>query len=110
SAGNDILDGAGNGAAGDTFDASSSSNDLQIDLGAGTASGIDATSTVTLLNIENATGGAGDDLIAGSDADNLLAGNAGDDVFVASAGADVIEGGAGTDSVQVAGNYEDYVV
>lgn len=110
SAGNDILDGAGNGAAGDTFDASSSSNDLEIDLGAGTASGIDATSTVTLLNIENAAGGAGDDLIAGSDADNLLAGNAGDDVFVASAGADVIEGGAGADSVQFAGNYEDYVV
>lgn len=110
SAGNDIIDGSGQGAAGDTFDASASSNNLNIDLDAGSASGIDATSTVTLVDIENAVGGSGNDTIVGSSANNTLVGNDGDDTFVASAGQDNIDGGAGADSVQFAGNSDAYAV
>ena len=54
--------------------------------------------------IENASGGLGDDLIAGNEAANTLDGNEGDDVLVGLGGADIIRGGAGDDLI--IGDYE----
>ena len=47
--------------------------------------------------IENATGGAGDDLIIGNHANNILTGNAGNDSFFDENGDDIVNGGAGDD-------------
>ncbi|MGZ8335029.1 MAG: M10 family metallopeptidase C-terminal domain-containing protein [Allosphingosinicella sp.] len=47
--------------------------------------------------IENAIGGAGDDLIIGNDVANLLVGNDGNDKLEGGLGADRLEGGAGFD-------------
>jgi hypothetical protein len=49
--------------------------------------------------IENAHGGAGNDLITGNDADNVLTGGAGNDVITALAGNDIINGNDGDDTL-----------
>jgi Ca2+-binding RTX toxin-like protein len=49
--------------------------------------------------IENATGGAQEDLLIGNEVNNTLTGNAGDDVLIGSGGADSLDGGAGTADV-----------
>ena len=48
-------------------------------------------------DIENLTGGAGDDTLTGSTADNVLSGGAGNDILNGLAGNDVLRGGAGND-------------
>lgn len=53
----------------------------------------------TLLNIENATGGEGNDAITGSDGANVLEGRGGNDV---------INGGGGDDTAVFSGRKEDY--
>lgn len=52
--------------------------------------------------IENATGGAGDDILIGNGVDNILVGNAGNDNIEGRVGNDTINGGLGADSM--AGN------
>ena len=47
--------------------------------------------------IENASGGAGEDVLIGNAAANLLRGNAGNDNLLGRAGADRLEGGGGND-------------
>ncbi|RFC64047.1 hypothetical protein DYI37_06680 [Fulvimarina endophytica] len=49
--------------------------------------------------IENAIGGAGNDILIGNGADNRLVGNGGNDVFYGRGGNDVFDGGAGFDQV-----------
>ena len=49
--------------------------------------------------IEDAGGGAGDDLLTGNDAGNRLGGGAGQDRLYGGAGNDVLEGGSGNDSL-----------
>jgi Ca2+-binding RTX toxin-like protein len=49
--------------------------------------------------IENAIGGAGDDVIYGNDFSNILAGNAGVDDIFGEGGDDIIDGGAGGDRI-----------
>jgi Ca2+-binding RTX toxin-like protein len=49
--------------------------------------------------IENAIGGAGDDLLQGNDAMNSLIGNGGSDTLMGGLGADTLQGGAGDDSL-----------
>jgi len=51
--------------------------------------------------IENAYGGAGNDIITGNDADNILRGNGGDDT---------IDGGAGTDVAVFSRDFSNYTV
>jgi serralysin len=53
--------------------------------------------------IENAIGGAGDDIISGNDANNRLEGRDGNDLLVGGLGNDVLDGGAGTDTGQLTG-------
>jgi Ca2+-binding RTX toxin-like protein len=47
--------------------------------------------------IENATGGKGNDTLTGNELDNLLTGNAGNDSLIGWLGADTLDGGLGTD-------------
>jgi len=52
-----------------------------------------------LVNIENATAGRGNDIIAGSSADNVLVGNEGNDMMSGLAGDDTLYAGDGDDNL-----------
>lgn len=104
--GNDVLIGGGgkdvvNGGDGlDTADYSFALNAVYVDLSKGTAKGINdagltETGTDTLLSIENATGGAGDDRLVGNASANVLYGGDGNDIVSAGKGNDLIIGGDG---------------
>jgi len=56
----------------------------------------------TFVEIENLTGGSGDDTLVGDFNNNVLTGGAGNDVLVGGAGADALIGGAGTDTASYA--------
>ncbi|MCA9169486.1 MAG: hypothetical protein KDB23_17560, partial [Planctomycetales bacterium] len=56
-----------------------------------------ATNVGNLSSIENATGGAGDDLIIGNNAGNELRGLAGNDILVGAGGGDTLIGSLGRD-------------
>ncbi len=93
-----VWDAGGN----DTFDASSYSSSVTLDLRDGQHSSVGMTRNIGIAFnavIENATGGNGNDKLIGNDADNFLLGNGGNDIFIASNGNDTINGGAGTDLV-----------
>ena len=60
----------------DTITFASATDDVTVDLSAGTASGSEIGSD-TLTEIENVIGGAGNDTITGDDADNRLEGGCG---------------------------------
>ncbi|MFA7275231.1 MAG: type I secretion C-terminal target domain-containing protein [Pseudobdellovibrionaceae bacterium] len=62
----------------------------------------------TVTSIEDAKGGAGDDVIKGSDIVNALIGNDGDDILMGRGGDDIISGGIGTDTAEFSGTSEDY--
>ena len=49
--------------------------------------------------IENATGGSGNDSIAGNQTDNVLKGNAGADILIGLGGADTLDGGSANDTI-----------
>ena len=98
-----LWDGAGN----DTLDLSGFATNSRIDLHAGTSSDADAmTHNIWIAynsNIENAVGGAGNDVIIGNDLNNILNGGTGNDILTGGAGADTILGGAGTDTAIYSG-------
>ena len=93
SAGNDTLDG-GDGT--DTLSYASTAFGVDVHLDTGTASGAEI-GTDTLSNIENVTGGSGDDTIVGDDGANVLSGGAGNDTLSGGGGDDTLDGGAGND-------------
>lgn len=89
-----------------TFDFSACGGGTIIDLSAASfSSTFDDASNISIavgVTIQNAIGGAGDDLILGNEADNVLDGGAGDDVFYAdSGGSDLVLGGAGVDVLSI---------
>jgi Ca2+-binding RTX toxin-like protein len=88
-----VLDG-GDGM--DTLSYASSVAGILVNLGTGTASGGDAAGD-TVLNFENVTGGAGNDVLVGSGGANMLSGGAGNDTLIGGAGADSLNGGLGND-------------
>ena len=92
--GGDILDG-GEGA--DQARYSGSSEAVQIDLLAGTASGGQAQGD-TLINIENLFGSNHNDTLYGDANNNKLFGHLGDDVLAGNGGIDKLYGGSGSDS------------
>jgi Ca2+-binding RTX toxin-like protein len=103
-AGNDTLDGAGGI---DTYTLAGTLAAAIISLAAGTASSAEAGNDI-LRNIENASGGSGDDTITGNASANLLdglagndslSGGAGNDTLLGGAGADLLDGGTGHDSL-----------
>jgi len=73
---------------------------VNIDLGAGTASGggDQGIGTATLVSIENAVGGQYDDTIRGSAAANALFGRGGNDTLIGAGGNDILDGGDGNDT------------
>ena len=91
--GGQILDGGDNGPVGDTADYSTSSAGVTVILG-GTSSGGDADGD-TLVDIENVTGSAKDDVLIGDGGANLLDGGAGNDVLQGGGGDDTLKGGSG---------------
>lgn len=100
--GDDVLRGGGgsditNGGEGiDTADFSDIGVSVNVDLEAG--SGVynvnGNTVTDTLIDIENLTGSANDDVLSGDSGDNLIAGGAGADTLNGGAGSDVLRGDA----------------
>lgn len=91
--GTDIIDG---GAGNDTNSFADIAQDTTADIAAGTASYGMVNETFT--NIENLTGGAGNDNLSGDGGANTLIGGAGDDVLAGRGGVDVIDGGEGNDT------------
>lgn len=119
-AGNDTISaGAGN----DTLIGGTGTNVLDGGLGNNTASyqtmvaGQDATASLitntgsvsggvasdTFANIQNLTGGAGNDSLAGNSGVNRLIGGAGNDTLIGNGGADTLDGGLGVDTASFAG-------
>jgi Ca2+-binding RTX toxin-like protein len=106
-AGYDTLDG---GAGIDTANYASSTSSVIVNLTTGTASdgiGMSDTDTLriggtdTLRNIENVTGGAGNDSITGDANNNVLDGGAGNDTLDGGAGNDTANYASSTSSVTV---------
>jgi Ca2+-binding RTX toxin-like protein len=106
-AGNDTVDG---GAGVDTIDYSGVTTAVTVNLEAGTATGGAAVGTDTLNNVENVTGGAGNDSITGDDGDNVLDGGEGNDTLTGLGGDDTIIGGGGSDIAVFTGDMEDYTI
>lgn len=95
----------------DHIDASSYSNGATIDLREGLenvsiagdthlwlAIEVDGVTGATGADIENATGGAGNDILYGNELTNELIGSAGDDVLYGEDGNDTLKGGEGNDT------------
>ena len=95
--GNDTLDG---GAGIDTADYSDKTASVAVTLNGAT----NATVTVggvaedTIRNIENVTGGSGDDTLTGDSLANVLVGGGGNDMLKGGGGNDMLDGGAGVDT------------
>jgi large repetitive protein len=92
-AGNDTIDG---GSGIDTVSYENATGAVNVDLGAGTATG-EGTDTIT--GVESVIGSSFGDSITGDSGDNTLSGGAGNDVITGGAGADTIDGGAGDDMI-----------
>ncbi|TDE41216.1 M10 family metallopeptidase C-terminal domain-containing protein [Antarcticimicrobium sediminis] len=99
----DTVDAVWDSAGRDTFDASGRASDVTLILKAGEFSSFDATDDVVITygtQIENATGGAGNDTLSGNAANNLLLGGAGGDTLLGQAGKDTLKGQAGSDTLK----------
>lgn len=87
----------------DTLDLSGWSDPSRIDLTPGAlSSGNEMTNNIGIAystTIENAIGGAGNDVISGNTASNRLVGNGGSDQLNGGDGDDLLEGGAGNDEL-----------
>ncbi len=85
----------------DTLNYGSTTADLTVNLSNGLATGFTA-----IANIENVTGGFGNDIITGNDGNNTLRGEFGDDILDGGFGADSLIGGAGNDTYIVDNTYD----
>jgi hypothetical protein len=98
----------------DTLDLSGWSTSCSISLVPGTfSSGNSMTNNISISSttvIENAVGGAGDDVIVGNAYDNTLNGGGGADTITGGMGNDTIIGGAGTDTAVFSGAFSSYAV
>lgn len=120
-AGANVLDGGlgadaiEGGGGSDTVSFASHSQGVRVNLGLQTAAVLATGVTDTLVSIENATGGAGNDLLygdgranvldGGRGADRIMAGG-GNDTVLLSPGADHVAGGAGTDTLAWTPTYD----
>ena len=95
-----IWDGGGT----DHLDASGSSTDVRLDLNAGSYSQFGDHQDLAIafgVTIENASGGAGDDVLTGNEADNILSGGAGDDSLIGGEGTDTALFSTSSDAIAV---------
>ncbi len=81
------------GGGADTLSYTGTAQDVAVNLSNGTATGFNL-----IENIENVTGGSGDDTLIGNAVANTLIGGNGDDVLIGGAGADTLTGGLGSDT------------
>jgi Ca2+-binding RTX toxin-like protein len=81
------------GAGTDTLDYSSFAADILVDLLTHRATAVGG----LVFDIENVTGGAGDDILVGDANANILKGGDGRDILVGGGGSDALDGGAGDD-------------
>ncbi|HEX8667482.1 MAG TPA: M10 family metallopeptidase C-terminal domain-containing protein [Allosphingosinicella sp.] len=95
--GNDKIDGRGGN---DTVSYDGVTAGLRLDLSLVAAQGTKGAGTDTLISIENAIGGSGNDVIKGTGGANLLGGAAGDDYLYGFAGDDILIGGLGNDRIE----------
>ncbi len=93
--GNDTLDG---GAGTDTANYADRALAVAINPFINTAA-VSGGELDTILNIENFTGGSGNDTIQGTFGVNVIAGGGGNDLIYAFDGADLVDGGAGNDVI-----------
>jgi len=105
--GNDTISDAGGN---DTLDFSFLSAGTTIALGIGLSGSLHVgTGTKTVswssVNIENALGSQGNDLITGNSSDNLLVGNSGNDTLNGGGGNDTLNGGVGDDTYVLSGDW-----
>lgn len=84
------------GAQIDAVQFSNSTGAVTVNLELGTSTGF---GTDTLLNIENISGSAFDDVLVGDTKDNAIFGAGGNDVLISGAGGDTVIGGAGDDAL-----------
>ncbi|GAA6200607.1 M10 family metallopeptidase C-terminal domain-containing protein [Aquicoccus sp. SU-CL01552] len=87
----------------DTFDASSRTGDVTLNLKAGKFSSFDSTDDVVITFgtvIENAIGGTGDDTLIGNGTGNTLKGGNGRDTLKGNGGRDTLKGGNGWDTLK----------
>ncbi|MCE9573091.1 MAG: calcium-binding protein [Deltaproteobacteria bacterium] len=87
------------GAGTDTVNYSARTNDLTVVMDGATGSGEASEGDTIFTDVENLTGGAGDDALTGNAFDNQIEGGAGVDTITGLAGDDVIDGNAGADDV-----------
>lgn len=99
-AGNDTINGSGGS---DTVDYSYATANLTVSLAITAAQTVAAGDVDTITNVENLTGGAGNDTLTGTTTANTIRGGDGDDTINAGRGNDVIDGGAGFDKAVFAG-------
>ena len=109
--GNDTLDG---GSGFNCADYTSETTNLSINLKAGVAtgrdaSGIAAVGTDSLINIQEACAGSGNDSIVGADTSSQLEGGAGSDTLTGGLASDTLYGGDGNDVVN-AGAGDDLII
>jgi len=90
--GRDFYDGEGGS---DTIDFSAWSKSVVLDL----EDGITRFSEDTIVNVENITGGEGDDVLSGNAKANVLRGNGGNDILDGEGGNDSLYGGTGNDKL-----------
>ncbi|MFP4445180.1 MAG: DUF4347 domain-containing protein, partial [Desulfosudaceae bacterium] len=86
-----FIDGGSGGT--NMLDYSAYDTAVTVDLAAGTATG-----TTGVENIDNLTGGAGDDTLTGDDQANTIIGGDGNDIITGGGGADTLIGGTGDDT------------
>ena len=101
--GDDLLNGGGGS---DTATYAHASGGVQVDLGAGTATGADGNDT--LVSIENVIGSAFNDSLVGNGQANVLTGGDGDAGLLGGGGNDALYGGNGNDFLN-AGNGDDLI-
>ncbi len=93
--GGDTLDGGSDLITGDTASYADSVADVNASLATGAGSNGDAAGDL-YINIENLTGGAGNDTLSGDVNSNILSGGAGDDILLGGLGSDILDGGSNT--------------
>lgn len=97
--GSDTIDESGGGT--DTITFTGSTNSVYLDLGIAGIQSVNANLNLTLTpdQIENLTGGNGDDTLTGNALNNTINGGSGNDTLSGGPGDDTLAGGTGTDTV-----------
>jgi Ca2+-binding RTX toxin-like protein len=90
----------------DTLSYGATTAAVTVNLATGAASGF----TTPVLNVENVTGGAGNDTLTGSALGNILSGAAGNDTLSGGDGVDHLDGGTGNDAMAGGLANDSYVV